>query len=383
MRLIDRYITKTVLLSIVLVLAMLTGLQIFILFVNQLGDLGKADYGITEALIFILLGMPYQVYLFFPMASLLGCLIGLGIMANNHELVVMRAAGMSIGQITLVVLKVAVVMIFIVTLLGEFVLPKLVLLANDKKMQAISAGQSLRTAKGVWLRHKNDFIFIATVISENDIDDVTQFHFDATHQLQLVRHMAHVHYDIYINNDFVAKEAPSLGLPSKLLLNDVKKGNGFWEARVVDETIITKHHTVTNHKDVLSWDVPLTPRILKVSSTEPDEMTFDELYQYLKSQKKSHQTLKNYQLVYWQRIVQPFTTMVMMMLAIPFIFGPLRSSTMGSKLLLGATIGFGFYIMNRFFGSLSQIYQFSSILAAIGPTALCALLGLYLMRRVR
>ena len=79
---------------------MLAGLQIFILFVDQLDDLGKVDYGIVQAAFFVLLQMPYQVYLFFPMASLLGCLIGLGVMANHSELIVMRAAGMSIGQIT-------------------------------------------------------------------------------------------------------------------------------------------------------------------------------------------------------------------------------------------------------------------------------------------
>ena len=61
----------------------------------------------------------------------------------------------------------------------------------------------------------------------------------------------------------------------------------------------------------------------------------------------------------------------------------LRSSTMGSKLLAGATVGFGFHIINRFLGSVSQVYQFPPVIAAIGPTCLFALLGLYLMRRVK
>ncbi|MDP3704929.1 MAG: LPS export ABC transporter permease LptG [Legionellaceae bacterium] len=354
MKLIDRYITKTVLASIILVVFMLTGLQMFILFVNQLGDIGKADYNITQAVLFILLGMPYQVYLFFPMASLLGCLIGLGIMANHHELVVMRAAGMSIGQITYAVLKLAIVLVFIVTCLGEMLLPKLVLLANDRKMQALSAGQSLRTAKGIWLRHHNDFIAISTVLPGNNIEDVHQFHFDSMHRLQYIRHLDQVSYI-----------------------------HGFWQAHGIDETEITAHDTRAHHQDAMRWDVALKPHVLSVSTSEPDEMTFYELHQCLKAQKMSHQTAQNYQLMYWQRLVQPFTTMVMMMLAIPFIFGPLRSSTMGSKLLIGAMMGFGFYIMNRFFGSLSQIYQFSALTAALGPTVFCALLGFYLMRRVR
>ncbi|HVT62391.1 MAG TPA: LptF/LptG family permease, partial [Legionellaceae bacterium] len=113
------------------------------------------------------------------------------------------------------------------------------------------------------------------------------------------------------------------------------------------------------------------------------EMTLWELRQFLLAQKLTHQNVRNYQLGYWQRMTLPVTTMVMMLLAIPFIFGPLRSSTMGSKLMIGAMVGFGFYILNRFCGSLSQIYQFSAVIAAIGPTLICATLGAYLMRRAR
>lgn len=354
MTLVDKYIAKTVLASIILVLLMLTGLQGFILFVNQLGDLGKADYGIMQALVFIALGIPYQVYLFFPMASLLGCLIGLGIMANNHELVVMRAAGMSIGQITLAVFKVALILIVIMTLLGEMVLPKMVFWANDYKSQALSEGKLLETTQGLWLRDNKDIISITFVRSPTQLMDVEQFHFDDQNNMLFARHIEHV---------------------------DLIKGE--WMAYGVNQTSLGSNKVTTSGRTSMRWNIHLDPRLLRVSHNEADEMTFTELHHFLVAQKAAHQNVKNYQLAYWQRLMLPLTTVVMMLLAIPFVFGPLRSSTMGSKLILGAVIGFGFYILNRFCGSLSQIYQFSSIIAAIGPTAMCALLGLYLMHRSR
>lgn len=354
MKLLERYIAKTVLSSIALVTLMLAGLQVFILFVDQLDNLGKGDYGILQAGYFVLFQMPYQVYLFFPMASLLGCLIGLGVMANHHELVVMRAAGMSIGQVTLAVLKASVMVIVLVTLLSETVMPKMVRMANDEKLQALNGGQTLRTAKGVWMRNHNDFLNIGSILPGNVLENVHQFHFDDTHHLRLARKIARVDYT-----------------------------NGVWQAHDVLETVINDDGTKVQKIALMAWDVPLKASLLSVSGSEPDEMTLQGLHQYLKAQKKSHQTALNYQLVFWQRMVQPLTTVVMMMLAIPFIFGPLRSSTMGSKLLAGATVGFGFHIINRFLGSVSQVYQFSPVIAAIGPTFLFALLGLYLMRRVR
>ena len=354
MKILERYIAKTVLASIGMVTLMLAGLQVFILFVNQLDNLGKADYGIVQAALFVFLQMPYEVYLFFPMACLLGCLIGLGIMASHHELVVMRAAGMSIAQVTLAVFKVALLVIVVVTLLSETLMPKMVRLANDERMQALSGGQTLRTAKGVWMRHQNDFIHIGTISPNNRLDSVYQFHFDTAHRLRLARKIDHIDYE-----------------------------HGVWMAHGVAETDIKHNQTRARHQSLMRWDVPLNARILSVSGVEPDEMTLQGLYQYIQAQKKNHQSVLNYTLVFWQRVTQPLTTVVMMMLAIPFIFGPLRSSTMGSKLLTGVTVGFGFHIINRFLGSVSQVYQFSPEIAAIGPTILFALLGIYLMRRVR
>lgn len=354
MKLLDRYIIKTVLNATALVTLLLTGLQIFILFVNQIEDIGKGGYSLWPAMFHVLLQTPYQVYLFFPIASLLGALIGLGLMANNRELIVMRAAGMSVAQITLSVFKATLVLIALMTLIGEILIPQLSYQSNKIKIQALTNGQTLRTAQGVWLRHQNDFIAISNIAPHNTLQNVFQFRFDTNHRLILVRKISHIAYQ-----------------------------NPYWLAYNVDETYIQNTATVAHHADQQLWDVPIKPALLQLSSTEPDELTLPQLKQYLKNQKKNKQAALSYQLAFWQRIMQPLTTLVMMMLAIPFIFGPLRSSTMGAKLLAGAACGFSFHILNRFLGAFSQVYHCPPLVAAACPTLFFALLGLYLMKRVR
>lgn len=354
MRILEHYIAKAVLSAIGLVTLMLTGLQVFILFVNQLDDLGKVDFGIIQATVFVLLQLPYQIYLFFPVASLLGCLIGLGVLANHSELVVMRAAGMSIGQITVAVLRASVVVIVLVTAVGELLVPSMAQYANDYKTAALSGGQTLRTAHGVWLRYENDFISIAEVLPDKVLRHVYQFRFDQQHHLHIARE-----------------------------INEIRFVDTAWIAYGVQQTDFAADHTQVHTFDTLVWDVRVKPNVLMISSIEPDEMTLHELNRYLREQKRSKQNVHSYSLAFFQRLVQPFTTMVMMVLAIPFIFGPLRSSTMGSKLLVGATVGFSFYIVNRFFGPVSMVFQWPPELAAIGPTVIFAAIGLYLMRKVR
>ncbi|TAL63189.1 MAG: LPS export ABC transporter permease LptG [Legionella sp.] len=352
-KILDRYIAKTVLSSIALITLMLAGLQIFILFVDQLGDMGKVDFGFKQVAFYVLLQMPYQLYLFFPMASLLGCLIGLGMMANHSELIVMRAAGMSIGQITLAVLKASILVIVLVTTLGETMVPWLSRQANDIKSAALSGGQSIRTSQGMWLRYEADFISISSIQNNLILEGVYQFRFDPQHNLKLARAIREVHY---IDNQWVAFD--------------------------VQETLFTPEKTQVKTISRMLWDVSVKPQILKISSNEPDEMTLHEINRYVREQKRNQLNAQNYKFAFLQRLIQPLTTMVMMVLAIPFIFGPLRSSTMGSKLLVGATVGFGFNIMNRFVGPISMVYQWPPEIAALAPTLLFALLGIYLMRRV-
>ncbi|MBI2786809.1 MAG: LPS export ABC transporter permease LptG [Legionella longbeachae] len=354
MTILDRYIARSVVSSIGLVTLMLIGLQIFILFVDQINDLGRAEYGIAQAAFFILLQLPYQIYLFFPMASLLGCLTGLGIMANHSELIIMRSSGMSIFQISMAVLKAAVLLIVVVTVLGETLVPYLSHYATDYKTAAVSGGQTLRTSKGFWLRHKNDFISVGLVLPDNIIKNVYQFRFDGKHHLIMSR-----------------------------FISEAKFKQNAWIAYDIQQTEFYGDQTKAQFFASIPWDIPVKPKLLTISSIEPDEMTLHELSRYIRELKHSHQNAHNYQFAFLQRIIQPFTTMVMMILAIPFVFGPLRSTTMGAKLLVGAAVGFGFHILSRFFGPLSMVFQLPPELAALGPTIIFALLGLYLIRRVK
>lgn len=353
MKLLSNYIAKIVLASIGLVALMLIGLQIFILFVKQLGDLGKGSYDVLQATWFVFYHLPYRIYVFMPMASLLGSLIGLGMMANHRELVVMRAAGVSIWQVTLSVFKAALIVIVVITILGETLAPHLQRFANDQKIMAMSEGQTLRTSRGMWLHIGNDFITIGTILSNIELRNAYQFRFDTLHHLRLARK-----------------------------LDKIQFKDGIWRAIGVHETVLNDTHTTAHDIANMNWDVAVKPVVFGMGNSEPDEMTLRELRQYIRAQKATKQQATSFELEYWQRIVQPLTTLVMMMIAIPFIFGPLRSSTMGSKLLAGAAVGFGFNILNRFFGPLSHVYQWPPFLAAIIPTCIFALLGVYLMRRM-
>ena len=194
MQLIDRYIAKTVVLAVGLVSLLLSALQCFILFVNQLENLGHGDFTLKSAIVFVCLQVPYHVYLFFPVASLLGVLLGLGILANNNELIVLRVSGMSVGNIAYSIFKIAFIILSLVTLIGETVMPNLLQYSDTQKKQALSGGKTLHTENGIWLRYKNNLITIGDAMPDNVLKNVIQYQFDTQHNLIFTRGIKKIVY---------------------------------------------------------------------------------------------------------------------------------------------------------------------------------------------
>ncbi len=354
MNLIDRYICRTIIGTTVIVILALLSMDFFIQLINQIEDVGKGNYGILQAMFYVLLELPRDVYQLFPMAGLIGCLMGLGILAANSELIVMRAAGISLGQITKAVLFAVIGMVIIITLLGEWVGPKTIFYGEKFKAMARSGGQAVATRQGIWLRDGSDFIHIFTVESTKELTGITRYQFDAADRMTEMSFAAHALYQQHVWQ--VEQVSQSQFLPS---------------GEVKTQTIPTTE-----------WKMQLNPDVLKIAQVDPEEMTLPKLYKLIEYRKHNGLRYNNIALNFWQRLIQPFATCVMMLLAIPFIFGPLRSATMGLRLVAGVIVGFSFYILNQLFGPISLVYMFPPILAAIVPVTLFALIGAWFVRKM-
>ena len=123
MRLFDLYLGRVLLNQILLVLGVLVGVFVFITFIDQVSYLGTGQYSLLDAMKYVLLSTPRIVYEVFPMAVLVGAILGLSLLAVDSELIVMRSSGVSIGQITVAVLKLGFLLALVALLIGEFITP--------------------------------------------------------------------------------------------------------------------------------------------------------------------------------------------------------------------------------------------------------------------
>lgn len=352
MKILDWYIARALLSSSALCLLILTGLSGIIKWVDQLRLVGKGTYSMMDAAVYVLYLVPRDIETFFPMAVLLGALIGMGMLASNSELVVMQASGLSRLQITLSVMKTAIPLMLLVMALGEWGAPVAQMKASELKATKISGGNLIKSHRGIWARDGNLFVNIGQIETIEHLSNVTLYEFDDHQRLQSVVHAA----DAFYSHDY-------------------------WRLQDVRRTSIKNEQIVVNNLTEDRWPSSLTPDKLSVVSVDPDSLPIKGLAGYMDYLKGNNQDASRYELALWHKLMQPVTVAVMMLVALSFVFGPLRNVTMGARVLLGVVAGFVFHISNEIFGPMSIVYNMPAVVGAIMPSLLFTGAAIYYMRK--
>ncbi|BDH47343.1 LPS export ABC transporter permease LptG [Salmonella enterica subsp. enterica serovar Choleraesuis] len=351
----DRYIGKTIFNTIMMTLFMLVSLSGIIKFVDQLRKAGQGGYTALGAGMYTILSVPKDIQIFFPMAALLGALLGLGMLAQRSELVVMQASGFTRMQVAAAVMKTAIPLVLLTMAIGEWVAPQGEQMARNYRAQAMYGGSLLSTQQGLWAKDGQNFVYIERVRKDNSLAGISIYRFNDQRRLESVRHAASATFD--------AKAK-------------------VWNLSQIDESVLTDPTKITGTQTVSgTWKTTLTPDKLGVVALDPDALPITGLRDYVKYLKSSGQDPSRYQLNMWSKIFQPVSVAVMMLMALSFIFGPLRSVPMGVRVITGISFGFVFYVLDQIFGPLSLVYNVPPLLGALIPSASFALISVWLMLR--
>ena len=95
----SQYLMRTILTSTALVLVVLLALAGLFEFIAEL-DSVQEDYKTPQAILFAALRLPNLAFQMLPVAALIGSLLGLGALAANSEIIVMRSAGLSVRKLS-------------------------------------------------------------------------------------------------------------------------------------------------------------------------------------------------------------------------------------------------------------------------------------------
>jgi len=352
MKILDVYIGRIVASTTFLTLAVFVSVSGIIKFVEQMRAVGRGNYDLSHAALYVLYSVPRDIEVFFPMSALIGGLIGIGMLASNSELVVMQAAGLSRLDIIKSVMKTAVLLILVSMAVGEWLAPKGEATAREIRAQAISGGSLISSKNGVWAKDGDYFVNIGEVLEQGQLKKI----------------------QIYRFND-------ELKLNSWLSAESAIYQDEAWLLSNVVNTQLSEREITRSEIDNQVWQSSLTPKKLGVVTVTPESLSVQGLLDYLDYLKANDQDPSRYQLAFWRKLVQPVTVAVMLLVALSFIFGPLRSVSMGARIMMGVITGIIFFVSNEVLGSLSLVYQFPAFIGAISPSIFFIILAWYFMNK--
>lgn len=351
MRRLNRYIAGSVLGATFGVLAVLVGLDALSSVVDEAQDMTE-QYGFVDVLSYVALTLPRRIHEFVPFAALIGALIGLGRLASSSELTVIRAAGVSLRQIAWAVMKPALLTAVFGFAVGEYLAPVSEQAAVAQRALAQRSPSQLSGRYGTWNRDGDTYIHAEAVQSGGIIFGVTLLTFDA---------------DGHLARSVLADRGSYQG--------------GYWLLENVRLTGLSPERTVTEAATTWRWDTGITPELLVLEVVEFDSLPVQDLWPYAQYMASQGLMSSDIELAFWRKLLQPLAVAGLVLVAMSFIFGPLREGSMGARIFAGVVVGVVFRISQDFFGPASLIFGFAPVLAAITPIAICWLAGLWLLGR--
>jgi lipopolysaccharide export system permease protein len=350
--LLDRLIARHVLYSTLLVLNVLVAIAVFFVMIDGLKDYGKASFGMLALIKYVILKQPQQVYQLAPIAALIGAMMGLSTLALNSELIAMRAAGVSVARIVGSTLKIGLVFAAIIVLVGEYVVPASENLAQTGRAKALAQALQKKSS-GIWLRSDASFVNIGEVLPDLSLLRMNIYDFDA-----------HMHLRMQISARRAAYD-----------------GDKWWLDDVRESTIVGNEAVLTRNIPREEWRSALTPEVASVFAVQPESLSIQQLHYYIGHLQQNNQDTRNFQLVFWQKVFTPLATLVMMLLATPFVFRQVRSGGMSSRVFIGIMLGLVFMIFDQSLGYFGLLYALPPFVGALLPIGIFFSLSLVLLYR--
>jgi lipopolysaccharide export system permease protein len=289
-------------------------------FINEINLIGQHNYTTLSAIIYVAADLPAVIYSHSSVIILLGCLLGMGHLAATSQLVVIRGCGVSIIQISKKVVKAALIFIFIVILLGEFIAPFTEQYAESFRAKALKQNVATVSQQSFWLKDGNTIINAKENFDGRVFGDVTLIKLNKDNQLESILHSDKA----LLDND-------------NLNLEKAKH----YQFSQHDKFTKIESKDIQKYSTKVSFDQTLVQTLEK----EPYELSSWQLYKQIGFLADNDLASGVFEIELYKRLVKPATLVAMLLLSMLFIFGSLRDATLGKKIFLGVIIAL--YLNNK------------------------------------
>lgn len=426
-----RYVKKSALFAMLFAVLGLWALQLIFAYLAELEDFSDT-YTYVDALRYILYRSPYFLEQFTPTGALLGAVIGLGLLANNSELMVMRAAGLSIYRIVGWVLQPAFIFVILALAINQYVLPQSNLMASQIRKPDTAL---LASVNGYWTvqdapengskdgKLGHNILYIDYADAEGNIGEVKRWHLDEENNLLAVSKAA--------GGTYVPQQAASDSEPSQVsdqsAQSDSKLINHEWKLNDITTLTLAKRSAIANQAqeqeqipeaemndsaggsgnsaqpdnaaqslDIILNDeplvsinnesqdnmtLPLSPSSVYLLTRRAEDLSLTQLYDHKRFNASQGTRSLEHEVAFWQKLLSPFAILSLVIVACSFVFGSLRTHSLGLRIVVALIFGLLFSYIQDLTSFVSLATGVSPLLMVLLPILGSAALGLYLIKR--
>ncbi|MEZ5459904.1 MAG: LPS export ABC transporter permease LptG [Steroidobacteraceae bacterium] len=340
----DRYILRAIFGSVAMVLVVLVTLGGLFLFLSQQDDIGTGSFDTADALWFVLLNLPQQVWEFLPIAGLIGTLTGLGMLARSpSEITVMRAlrawsawrvaAAAALGGVLLAVIGSAV---------GGLLAPPLTQVAKQQKAFAKFANVSFAGRGGAWLRDGDLIVNVEQQSADNEFGGMVLYRLAPGQQLVSVGRAASARTD----------------------------AAGRWQLSQYAETRFDGPRVATSRSATRALESNISAEFLGLSVNDPSQLDTLALQRLIGHLQANDLDARGPVFAFWNRIARAFAVVFGVLLAVPFVFGSLRAAGAGARTMVGLLLGIAFFALQNMLENGVVVFDVNPVLLAWVPAGL-------------
>lgn len=358
MTILNRYIAKEFCRLFSLVFLSFLSLYLIVDFFEKIRMFLSNNASFDQMLSFFLFSIPMIASLIIPAAVLLATLVTYGSLARTHEIVAMKANGISLYRISLITVAISFVICAISFIIGEFVAPYSNQKADHIRYIEIQKRKTLATFKQhqIWYRGGqgiyNFKIFDSTTdtlkgVSINYLDKKMNLSMRIDAEKAQWLKGRWVFYNVMIAK-FEGKGSPNLVIiPQKII------------------------------------DLPETPADFRIAQRDTDQMGYLELRKYVRKIQAEGYDATRYLVDLHGKISFPFVSLLMTLIGISFSLKSERSGSLMQSIGTGIAIGLSYWLVHAFSMSLGRSGTISPLLSAWFANLLFGIASAVLYFRVR
>lgn len=335
-----RYIAWNCCRSGALVLFLLLALFSFLGLAEALEDVGKGAFSTSDAIATVLLTTPARIISLLPVAALLGSVLGLGSMANQHELVALRAGGLSSWRLAAILAALAAMLSALALVTMFVVIPLAEREAQEFRSRTLD--QTDLGGAAFWSRSGERVIRVGHVEFGHIPRNIEIYEFDEDHRLA------------------------RLLLAKRALILDA----GTWQLQSVKDKVINNDEVLYRELEDLRWESFLSADQVSTLITPADALSALDLYRYLDESADSGIDTRRHETLLWRQVSLPLALFAMVLLALPLVINSVRARSAGYRVLIGGGIGIAFYLFEQTASQLAVLLQLPPAATALLPATL-------------